>query len=79
MFFQRRHTGGQQACENMLNITNHQGNQIKTKMRYHLTPARMDIISVHFLSHIQLFVTPWTAAHQASLSITNSQSLHKLM
>ena len=31
------------------------------------------------LSFIQLFVTPWTAAHQASLSITNSQSLLKLM
>ena len=28
---------------------------------------------------MQLFVTPWTAAHQASLSITNSQSLLKLM
>ena len=27
----------------------------------------------------RLFVTPWTAAHQASLSITNSQSLLKLM
>ena len=31
------------------------------------------------LSHVQLFVTPWTAACQASLSITNSQSLFKLM
>ena len=31
------------------------------------------------LSCVQLFVTPWTAAHQASLSITNSQSLLKLM
>ena len=30
--------------------------------------------SVQSLSHVQLFVTPWTAAHQASLSITNSQS-----
>ena len=30
-------------------------------------------------SRVQLFVTPWTAAHQASLSITNSQSLLKLM
>ena len=30
-------------------------------------------------SHVQLFVTPWTAARQASLSITNSQSLLKLM
>ena len=35
--------------------------------------------SVHSLSHVRLFVTPWFAAHQASLSITNSQSLLKLM
>ena len=35
--------------------------------------------SVHSLSHVRLFVIPWTAAHQASLSITNSQSLLKLM
>ena len=34
--------------------------------------------SVQSLSHVWLFVTPWTAAHQASLSITNSQSLLKL-
>ena len=31
------------------------------------------------LSRVQLFVTPWTAARQASLSITNSRSLLKLM
>ena len=31
------------------------------------------------LSHVRLFVTPWTAACQASLSITNSRSLIKLM
>ena len=35
-------------------------------------------ISVQSLSHVQLFVTPWTAARQASLSITNSRSLPKL-
>ena len=35
--------------------------------------------SVQSLSRVQLFVTPWTAAHQASLSITNSWSLLKLM
>ena len=35
--------------------------------------------SVQLLSHAQLFVTPWIAAPQASLSITNSQSLPKLM
>ena len=35
--------------------------------------------SVQSLSRVRLFATPWTAAHQASLSITNSQSLLKLM
>ena len=35
--------------------------------------------SVQSLSRVRLFVTPWTAARQASLSITNSQSLLKLM
>ena len=37
------------------------------------------ISSVQSLSHVRLFVTPWITAHQASLSITNSQSLLKLM
>ena len=35
--------------------------------------------SVQLLSRVQLFATPWTATRQASLSITNSQSLLKLM
>ena len=35
--------------------------------------------SVQSLSRVQLFATPWTAPHQASLSITNSQSLRKLI
>ena len=35
--------------------------------------------SVHLLSHVQLFATPWTAACQAFLFITNSQSLSKFM
>ena len=35
--------------------------------------------SVQSLSHVWLFATPWNAAHQASLSITNSRSLLKLM
>ena len=34
---------------------------------------------VQSLSHVWLFVTPWTAARQASLSITNSRNLLKLM
>ena len=37
------------------------------------------ISSVQSLSHVWLFVTPWTTAYQASLSITNSQGLLKLM
>ena len=36
-------------------------------------------VVVQSLSHVQLFVTPWTVARQASLSITNSWSLLKLM
>ena len=47
-FFQRRHTGVQQAYENMLNITNHYYSwilrQIKTTMKYHFTPVRMSVI-----------------------------------
>ena len=37
------------------------------------------MISVQLLSRVQLFVMPWIAAHQASLSITNSRSSLKLM
>ena len=36
-------------------------------------------IAVQSRSHVQLFATPWTAAHQASLSFTISQSLLKFM
>ena len=39
----------------------------------------LKISSVQSLSCVQLFATPWTAAHQASLSITNSWSLIKLL
>ena len=45
-----------------------------------LVPSSLpSISSVQLLSHVRLFVTPWTAARQAPLSITNSQSLLKLM
>ena len=36
-------------------------------------------VVVQLLSHVPLFATPWTAAHQASLSFTTSQSLLKLI
>ena len=37
------------------------------------------VVVVQLLSHVHLFATPWTAAHQASLSFTISRSLLKLM
>ena len=40
---------------------------------------RGGLSSVQSLGHVWLFVTPWTTAHQASLSINNSRSLLKLM
>ena len=46
--------------------------QIKLQIFFHL------LLSVQSLSQVQLFVTPWTGAHQGSLSITNSRSLLKL-
>ena len=47
-----------------------------------LTESKLGLLqfsSVQSLSHVLLFETPWTAAHQVSLSITDSQSLLKLM
>ena len=41
--------------------------------------AQLKLCSVQSLSRVRFFETPWTAAYQASLSITNSQSLLKLM
>ena len=40
---------------------------------------KSDTLVSQSLSHVQLFVTPWTASHQASLSITNSRSLLNLI
>ena len=56
-------------------------------MKYSATNCEINVIitlNLHFSSvqshsGVWLFVTPWTAAPQASLSITNSQSLFKLM
>ena len=45
----------------------------------HLHLKNTFIVAVQSLSHARLFATPWTAAHQASLSFTISQSLLKLM
>ena len=51
--------------------------EFQIKMRYHYTVIQFS--SVQWLSSVRLFVTPWTAACQASLFINNSQSLLKFM
>ena len=55
--------------------------KLKDKQVYSIYPSFKLYIfsSVQLLSYVWLFVTPWTAAHQASLSTTNSQGLLKLM
>ena len=47
--------------------------------RIHIAKHILMFSSGQSLSQVRLFATPWTAVHQASLSITNSQSLLKLM
>ena len=46
---------------------------IKIKSGLSLCNDSVQFRSVQSLSHVQLFATPWTAAHQASLFITNSR------
>ena len=55
------------------------------KVSFHSNPKErqcqgmLKLSSVQLLSHVRLFATPWTAAHQASLFLTNSWNLFKLM
>jgi len=53
--------------------------EAKGKKRSHFLISSVQFSSFQLLSYVQLFATPWTAAHQASLSITNSRSSLKLM
>ena len=53
--------------------------EIQFQMRFQMFYKLWSVSSVQSLSCVWLFATPWIAAHQASLSITNSQSLLKLM
>ena len=54
---------------------NNQTHSEKVRFQFLSPPA----LAVQSLSRVQLFATPWTAAHQASLSFTISQSLPKFM
>ena len=48
-------------------------------VRWYFIVVFISVKSVQLLSFVWIFATPWTAAHQASLSISNSQRLLKLM
>ena len=54
-------------------------NKLQTSRTIDAWQAHRGFSSVQSLSCVLLFAAPWTAAHQASLSITNSWSLLKLM
>ena len=51
---------------------------ITAQCQYSIIWRYYNFRSVQSLCHVHLFTTPWTEAHQASLSITNSQSSLKL-
>ena len=51
----------------------------KCEMIHFISSWCLQFSSVQLLSHVRLFVTPWTAVCQSSLSITNTWSLLKLM
>ena len=50
-----------------------------SRKHFFYSPPSVQFSSVQWFSRVWLFATPWTAAHQASLSVTNSRSLPKLM
>ena len=60
-------------------IINHREIPFQLKFMQQFLKVQYFILSVQSLSCEQFFATPWTAAHQASLSITTSWSLLKLM
>ena len=55
------------------------GSDVDVRRLQKISFCSKGLSSVQSLSHVLLFVTPWTAACQTSLSITNSRSLLKLM
>ena len=67
------------SCQCVAKITTIlESNEPQTRINK-LILKKFQFRSVQSLSHVQLFETPWTTARQASLSITNSWSLLKLM
>ena len=70
-----------EELQSLLMKVKEEGEKAGLKLNIQITKfmASGPFSSVQSLSYIWLFVTPWTAARQVSLSITNSQSLHQLI
>ena len=72
-------------CPQALNPSRLPGCLVHSPIRGRVEPStgpgvdKREFSSVQLLSRVSLFATPWTAAHQASLFITNSRKLLKLM
>ena len=66
-------------CRQILYQLSYQGIPVCFLLLPNNIPLYVCISSVQLLSHVRLFATPWTAARQASMSITNSRSLLRLM
>ena len=66
---------GSDKCIEPCNLYHNHGEYLRHTPKF---PSCLCVV-VQSLSCVRLFVTPWTAARQASLSITNSRSLLKLM
>ena len=70
-------------CSHPHNLFSNLSHYLKSETLYPLSSNSLSspfpLSSVQLLSHVQLFATRWTAARRAFLSITNSQSLLKLM
>ena len=73
-FYSPTHSRFVSGAEPFFRTFCHDGNAMSNKVA-----SSVQFTSVQSLSHVRLLATPWTAALQASLSITNSQSLLKLM
>ena len=73
-------TESEEELKRLLMKVKEENEKVSLKLNLQKTKIRASgpISSVQSLSRVQLFATPWTAARQASLSITNSQSSPRL-
>ena len=75
----RQSIGSQRVRHNWSNLATTYAQGCSWATMVGLSSSGYKFSSVQLLSHVWLFATPWTAARQASLSITNSRSLLRLM